>query len=556
VADRYLLESGSPDGYLLEDGSGVLLLEGPLPSDDTEVSWWAGAQACFAGVAIAGAALLTSTAAVAQQQAAWDQDWVRAPTGGAPQLIESAKVVQWFSGDELPQFVAPTFPPENDPLPNFSTALVQPQWLTLHHQDEVTQTPTLTVDESYPVPGGTFLPPAQWLTLHLQDEVPQSATPLTVDELYHWTAFQAQPQPVLFVATQQDELGQQVASVPVETDQSLALDVYLQTASGIIWSLEEDIIPQASPHSGTTSLLESAKVVRWSAGDELPLQPTQVVDDAPWSAPVVWQAASKWFAQDLQDEIAQAPANVVDSDGWSPFGAPQQLSFYWPDQPDELPQFWADEEAWIQAPQMSAAFTFTPWSDDDYVAPPGLAADGDDWIVPLLTVTPPRQPDPAIGDDSLITQPPTPLPVDEIYPVDLRAYGVDLSAKAPPTIVADDEAIDFFVSVVNINCSLLDEDDTLSSTYRVGSWRIKKKGQGFALAPRTTWLAVTDDDDALSAKATLSKIARGIVARLQDEEDSAAAGVELWWLPLQVQRTAPRLKVMRSRDWPTDGAAR
>jgi hypothetical protein len=28
MADRYLLESGSPDGYQLEDGSGVLILEG------------------------------------------------------------------------------------------------------------------------------------------------------------------------------------------------------------------------------------------------------------------------------------------------------------------------------------------------------------------------------------------------------------------------------------------------------------------------------------------------------------------------------------------------
>ena len=27
MADRYLLESGAPDGYLLEDGTGVLLLE-------------------------------------------------------------------------------------------------------------------------------------------------------------------------------------------------------------------------------------------------------------------------------------------------------------------------------------------------------------------------------------------------------------------------------------------------------------------------------------------------------------------------------------------------
>lgn len=28
MADRLLLESGAPDGYLLEDGTGVLLLEG------------------------------------------------------------------------------------------------------------------------------------------------------------------------------------------------------------------------------------------------------------------------------------------------------------------------------------------------------------------------------------------------------------------------------------------------------------------------------------------------------------------------------------------------
>lgn len=27
-SSRYLLESGAPDGYLLEDGTGVLLLEG------------------------------------------------------------------------------------------------------------------------------------------------------------------------------------------------------------------------------------------------------------------------------------------------------------------------------------------------------------------------------------------------------------------------------------------------------------------------------------------------------------------------------------------------
>jgi hypothetical protein len=38
VADRYLLESGSPDGYLLEDGSGVLLLDGNVGVNRTDSS--------------------------------------------------------------------------------------------------------------------------------------------------------------------------------------------------------------------------------------------------------------------------------------------------------------------------------------------------------------------------------------------------------------------------------------------------------------------------------------------------------------------------------------
>jgi hypothetical protein len=34
MADRYLLESGTPDGYLLEDGTGVLILEFADPVTD------------------------------------------------------------------------------------------------------------------------------------------------------------------------------------------------------------------------------------------------------------------------------------------------------------------------------------------------------------------------------------------------------------------------------------------------------------------------------------------------------------------------------------------
>lgn len=43
MGDRYLLESGSPDGYQLEDGSGVLLLDaivGPITTTNSIVSWY------------------------------------------------------------------------------------------------------------------------------------------------------------------------------------------------------------------------------------------------------------------------------------------------------------------------------------------------------------------------------------------------------------------------------------------------------------------------------------------------------------------------------------
>ena len=38
MSDRYLLESGAPDGYLLEDGSGVLLDETQATAAAAEVA--------------------------------------------------------------------------------------------------------------------------------------------------------------------------------------------------------------------------------------------------------------------------------------------------------------------------------------------------------------------------------------------------------------------------------------------------------------------------------------------------------------------------------------
>lgn len=60
MADRYLLESGAPDGYLLEDGTGVLLTEG-VPTHDTTGALQADSAT------ISGAATNNNVALVGQQ---------------------------------------------------------------------------------------------------------------------------------------------------------------------------------------------------------------------------------------------------------------------------------------------------------------------------------------------------------------------------------------------------------------------------------------------------------------------------------------------------------
>lgn len=52
MASRYLLESGAPDGYQLEDGSGVLILESeaavtPSLLASLGVGCWIAALACY-----------------------------------------------------------------------------------------------------------------------------------------------------------------------------------------------------------------------------------------------------------------------------------------------------------------------------------------------------------------------------------------------------------------------------------------------------------------------------------------------------------------------------
>ena len=56
---RYLLESGAPDGYLLEDGTGVLLMEGGSAAQDLSPSLYSDADTFFSPTVTTGAVGLT-----------------------------------------------------------------------------------------------------------------------------------------------------------------------------------------------------------------------------------------------------------------------------------------------------------------------------------------------------------------------------------------------------------------------------------------------------------------------------------------------------------------
>lgn len=140
MADRYLLESGAPDGFALEDGSGVLLLEFGAAgiADDTGDSFFSGFQRAVVGIALAAAAVLPVQAA--QRVVSQPQDEVPYATGtgigyGTPQrgfrTTNSPKFHLWAQGDDLPVAAAPTIVEETEFQPRvFKTEfkLSGPEW--------------------------------------------------------------------------------------------------------------------------------------------------------------------------------------------------------------------------------------------------------------------------------------------------------------------------------------------------------------------------------------------------------------------------------------------
>jgi hypothetical protein len=171
VADRYLLESGAPDGYLLEDGTGVLLLEGPLPDDNTENSWWSGAaQLNYVGVA---QSLLAADVSrnVLTAQTFNKQEEVAVGFYGGGVLRDPVKIIRWYSGDDFAVAVAATPQFEEDAIPVYVAPAPIPVNVVFTWQDE--QVKPVVYEEDWSVFTPAKLDAISSLWTH-QDEIPHT----------------------------------------------------------------------------------------------------------------------------------------------------------------------------------------------------------------------------------------------------------------------------------------------------------------------------------------------------------------------------------------------
>lgn len=317
MADRYLLESGAPDGFAIEDGSGVLLLEeGTAAVADDSDSFFSGFQRAVVGIALAAAAVLPVHAA--QRVVSQPQDEVPYATGtgigyGTPQrgfrATNSPKFHLWAQGDDLPVSAAPTIVEETEfQPPVFKTEfkLSGPEW-----------------DDQFPRYG--------------------------IEEDYSWGYWKAEEKVNLLLQSEDSDLPVTPAPTIVE---------------------DESFIPWANQP------ITDSRV--WSEGDELPT--LTYLDEEGW-VPVWRTPSPVFSLWDQSEEIVPQPATTIFSDEGEfqpPVFVPKALFKVWEDT-DEWPTPVTSlpfEEDWDYTFLSLDSATYIVWATDEEIIPQPAVSQG------------------------------------------------------------------------------------------------------------------------------------------------------------------------------------
>lgn len=397
---------------------------------DSDDSWWSGAQRCFVGVAIAGAAAAL-TVSVAAANSFKHQDEV--PTAAAPTSVGGAsffgqrervrtKFFSWPQTDELPGVAAPVALDDSGYTPprRLVYPAVYPQWADEQIFALGAQT---ALDDSGWAQLKPWPSPVQFHVIWGQDERPTPST----------TFVHQDDGPQLFAASYSVSgfIWATDETLPaVNTAYALADDAWLppapvrQLPRQLLVVAQDELVSQAPlpPSAGTASFYgqrerSRTKFLYWPTSDELPagVAPAVALEDTHWTTSTSTAALPR-IAQWSDEELAFP--FILDDSGWLPPRPPAsavQSIVSFGDDFCFLPSVTAlAEDDWLTPVPAFTASAGQLWLYQDEIpaAAVPLAADEDYWLrfpfPPKPAVTSLSQYLPVDEDFPELTAPPTP----------------------------------------------------------------------------------------------------------------------------------------------------
>lgn len=303
MADRYLLESGAPDGYLLEDGSGVLILEAGTAAalDGGEEAGWLNLPGVIAGAVLVAGAIASGNARAATVN---HQDEIPYVTGNGVRYsqpyTQRAQVkpvfIQMGGGDELPVSAAPSFVDDTTPpviFPKIEIPLPAPVW-------DDPQLCRIQVEENewvnpFVVPQIVVAP-----TFGHQDEYQTAAAPTFPPSEEDWSFQNLSKDSVDGIIWVTDD--NIAPAFAVEEIGWRAEWLIPKPFTEVFWTTDEIPTAAAQPQGGGGVVYDEISIFRWYQEDPLPVTATPLgIDEEPWKPPVLSLEGPKW--QYFPDEV-------------------------------------------------------------------------------------------------------------------------------------------------------------------------------------------------------------------------------------------------------------
>jgi hypothetical protein len=423
----------------------TIAIEYSLPTDDGDVSWWAGTNLSGAGVAIAGAAAALATSVAIAGGFNFNDEIATASAadlgvGGtsvaAPAPNQDPRLLYWHQADDLPVAAAPSpvlqegewqppfaLTPGPVPLAAWDDAALpvavvasvplddeqawQAPWVIA---PTVTPLVWITGDELGAAEvvssggGGLLREPVRLHRWYGDDSLPVAATPLPVD-LEYWIRPPVQP-PVrdLRLWTSTDERETVPAALQVEDDSTAPLRTQPADATSVVWA-ENDDFPQQSAGAATrfedeafnpAPKIAGVNGIVWAADEDLPSSaPTIALDDTYWHKPATAVIPPATLA--LVDPDVPLVSRPVDDYWQQPFSV----------RVDPAVRVWLEQ-------------------DERETVPAALQVDENEWARPF-SITPPRDLRLWTSTDERETVP-APLQVEDESLAVLRARLVDATS--------------------------------------------------------------------------------------------------------------------------------